>query len=91
MGMMDGMTDPTRGVSRAVEVLTAWTEVDNEPASAQLFWSTFLQTVDEGMEAEIELTVGLAKLAGILLIKASTATGEAPVAILQDIGVKYAG
>lgn len=85
------MTNPLLGVSRAVEVVAAWLESDGTAGSDELFWSRFTSTVVEGPEAEAALAVGLAKLAGILLVKVSAATGVSERDVLQQIAQKYAG
>jgi len=75
------------GLPRGIEVLTAWLEADHDEGA--LFGSRFLETVREGPQAEAELAVGLAKLAALLLIEASSASGRTCVEILQKISTTY--
>jgi hypothetical protein len=48
-----------------------------------------MNNVEEGPQAEVEMTIGLAKVASILLAKASQKSGDDHRAILQDISLRY--
>lgn len=75
------------GLPRGIAVLTAWLEADRHDDS--LVWDEILASVEEGAEAEVEMTVGLFKLASILLVRAAGAEGVSERDILQDLARRY--
>lgn len=81
------MDDRMTGLPKAIEVLTAWTESDKNP---DLVWERVMQAVEAGAEEEVEMTLGLMKLASILLVRLSGATGKSQGKLLQEIALKYA-
>ena len=80
------MDDRMKGLPKAIEVLTAWTESDKNP---DFVWQRVMEAVEAGADEEVEMTVGLMKLASILLVKLSRATGKAEGTLLQEIALKY--
>jgi hypothetical protein len=77
------------GLPRAIGVLTAWLQAGPKDPDAELMWDEILATVDEGTEAEVELTVGLAKLGTILLTRLEHAERKPAGEILQDLAKRY--
>jgi hypothetical protein len=80
-----------RGLPRGIAVLTAWLEASPGVPEDELVWSEILANVDEGPVAEIEMTMGLMKLASILLVRLEMATGTPARELLQGIAAKYPG
>lgn len=70
--------------------MTAWLEGGGaSDPQAELVWAEILANVDEGTDAEVELTLGLFKLSSVLLIRLATAEGRSAADILQDIARRY--
>jgi hypothetical protein len=80
-------TDQQRVLGRGIAVLTAWAAQTN--GDDELLWSEIFANVEGGVQDEVEMTLGLASLAGILLTMHSVASGKSSQEILQDIAHRY--
>ena len=76
------------GMNRAIAILTAWTEAKSGD-SDELFWREMMANVDEGTKGEVEMTLGLFKLAAVLLVRLAACEERPTAEILQDVAVKY--
>lgn len=77
-------------VRRGVEVMTAWLEMRDSADPDELMWQVIERTVvEEGIEAQAQMTMGLQAVAAILLVKLEAATEKWPTEILQDIAINY--
>lgn len=75
---------------RAIGVLTAWLEGGGaRDPDAELVWMEIMANVEEGTEAEVEMTLGLFKLSSVLLIRLAAAEGRPAADILQDVARRY--
>ena len=77
------------GLPRGIAVLTAWLEASPGVGPDELVWSEVMGNVNEGPEAEVEMTLGLMKLASILRIRLEAAEGRSAPEILQDLAARY--
>lgn len=77
------------GLPEAIAVLTAWTEASPGVPQKELYWEVLGDSILGTAEEHVRLTNGLAKLAGILLVRASIATGESEQEILQQVASKF--
>jgi hypothetical protein len=71
--------------------MTAWTETGGGSPVPELFFEEITRGLHEGPEAHAEMTMGLWKLAAILLVRNAKATGESEQEILRQIAMKYTG
>jgi hypothetical protein len=83
------MDDRMKELPNGIAVLTAWLEASPGVGPNELVWDVLQGAIDEGPEAEIAQTMGLAKLAGVLLAHLSKASGKPPRIILQEIAADY--
>jgi hypothetical protein len=76
------------GLQTAIAIMTA--QLDDEKQDADLAAQTFADCVRDGDNAPMDLAVGFAGLARILLILLEARTGTPGLEILQGIGQKAA-
>ena len=70
----------------AIALLTAWLSIiPSDPEGTDLYWDHVRSTVEDGSDGS--LNVGLAKLALVLLHRASQAEDVLPDQILQSIAL----
>jgi hypothetical protein len=77
------------GLPEAIGVLTAWLEAGPGVGPDELVWEEIMAVVEEGDEAQMWLTMGLMKLAGLLLVTLEGSSGTSAKEILQGIASKY--
>ena len=79
------MAGPDNDVRRALEVMTAWMDVDTGvPKTADVLAAVLTMNIDEA-EGTGELVLGLLKLCGVLLQNLEAHTGTTPHGTLQMI------
>ena len=82
--------DPrTAGLPRGIAVLTALVEAGSDDPDADLAWAEILANIVESPQAEVEMTLGLAKLGLVLLARLASNEGRDPSDILRDIALKH--
>jgi len=81
--------DSMKELPRGIAVLTAWLEAGPGVGPDELVWDILHQAIDEGPESEVAQTLGLAKLASVLLVELSRVSGRDPGLILQQIASNY--
>ena len=77
------------GIPRGIAVLTALVEAGPGDRDADLAWAEILANIAESPQAEVEMTLGLAKLALVLLARVASDEGRDPSEVLQDLALKY--
>jgi len=83
------MDSQTAGMPAAISVLTAWLEAAPGVPSDELMWQLIQTIVQGGPEAEVELTIGLVKVASVLLVKLEGSSGQNAQQILQTMAIRY--
>ena len=77
------------GIPRGIAVLTGLVEAGPDDPDADLAWAEIMANIAESPQAEVEMTLGLAKLALVLLARLASDEGCDPSEVLQDIALKY--
>lgn len=77
-----------REMGRAVEMITAWMEYQDE-APRESFLASRLMPLANDPQAEVELILGLIQMVGVLLVKVSNETGTSEEQVLQGLALRY--
>ncbi len=80
------MSEPTPGLSRAIAILTAWTETGGADPQTDLFIDEVLRNAED---SNMETMMGLVKLASILLVRTAKTTHVTEQEVLRSIATKY--
>lgn len=90
--MIAGMTNDDQiraGISRAVQVLSAWLESDTRNTSAAFAEEQLRAIINEGQQAQADLVIGLVVAAGTLLDHLAVVTERDRRQVLQDLAMQF--
>ncbi|WP_109509302.1 hypothetical protein [Nocardioides speluncae] len=84
---MDNADSKTEAVRRAISIMTAWLESEDD--DGDLMIEQILAGADDGEDAEGASVMGLVSLCGHLLIKREREVEITPADTLKELALKY--